>query len=566
MLAPDSHLGGYRLIARIGAGGMGEVWKGEDTRLGRTVAIKVLPATVAADVEATARLRREARTAAQLYHANIAMIHAIEQDGDRIFIVMEYVEGEPLSKIIKRGALSEAELCRVGRGVADALAEAHAKGIVHRDIKPDNIMVNGPRVKVLDFGIAKQVEGPPPTGANDPTAFMTQQGMILGTVHYMSPEQALGKNLDGRTDIFSLGVVMYECATGKLPFTGETATETMMHIIRDEPVDPAKLNAAISPGLKAIIDKCLRKNRDERFASAADLSAALDQQLLHASTDPYTAAATQVRSITSAPTVLDSAAAVPVAAAPPRPKPGRWLWLALGAILLAAGIIGAIASRPATKAPAPVVVATQPPPVQPTSTTAVTVTSPPAPQIVETKTAPIAPPPITQSAPPPPPHDEDLTATAAPPPRPQPQQPAPQQPPPARSADDLYNDAMSQLAAGDGRAARETLHRVLETDPHYARAHLRLGQIAMFNRNFDPARREYTAAWNDKESLDAHDRHLVRLGMAIVNGNRAEARKVGAEIERLWPGDPDLERVKREFGAEVPEPGRQPFRPRRRNP
>ena len=557
MLAPDSHLGAYRLISRIGAGGMGEVWKGEDTRLGRTVAIKVLPPSVAADVEATARLRREARTAAQLYHPNIAMIHAIEQEGDRIFIVMEFVEGEPLSKIIKRGALSEAELCRIGRGVAEALAEAHAKGIVHRDIKPDNIMVNGPRVKVLDFGIAKQVEGPPKSGANDPTAFMTQQGMILGTVHYMSPEQALGKNLDGRTDIFSLGVVMYECATGRLPFTGETATETMMHIIRDEPVDPAKLNAAISPGLKAIVDKCLRKNRDERFASAADLSAALDQQLLRASTDPYTAAATQVRSITSAPTVLDSAAAVPVAAAPPRPKPGRWLWLALGAILLAAGIIGAIASRTVTtsRAPAPKVTATQPPPVQPTTTTAVTVTAPPAPQIVETKTTTIPPPPITQSAPPPPPHEEELTATATPAPV----------PPPARSADDLYNDAMSQLAAGDGRAARDTLHRVLETDPRYARAHLRLGQLAMFNRNFDPARREYEAAWIDKDHLDAHDRHFVRLGMAVVNGNRVEARKVGAEIERLWPGDPDLERVKREFGAEVPE-RQQPLRPRWRKP
>src|ERR1043165_3769164 len=278
MLAPDSHLGAYRLIARIGAGGMGEVWKGEDTRLGRTVAIKVLPATVAADVEATARLRREARTAAQLYQANIAMIHAIEQDGDRIFIVMEYVEGEPLSRIIKRGALSEAELCRIGRGVADALAEAHAKGIIHRDIKPDNIMVNGPRVKVLDFGIAKQVEGPPATGAHDPTAFMTQQGMMLGTVHYMSPEQALGKKLDGRTDIFSLGVVLYEGATGRLPFSGETATETMMHIIRDPAPDPATYNAAISPALKSIIDRCLRKNRDERFATAADLGAARSEE------------------------------------------------------------------------------------------------------------------------------------------------------------------------------------------------------------------------------------------------------------------------------------------------
>ena len=485
MLAPDTHLGSYRLIARIGAGGMGEVWKGEDTRLGRTVAIKVLPPSVAADHEATARLRREARTAAQLYHPNIAMIHAIEQEGDRIFIVMEYVEGEPLSKVIKRGALSEAELCRIGRGVADALAEAHAKGIVHRDIKPDNVIVNGQRVKVLDFGIAKQVETPATTSQDAPTAFMTQQGMIVGTVHYMSPEQALGKSLDARTDIFSLGVVLYEAATGRMPFTGETATETMMHIIRDEPPDPARFN--VSPGMKAIIEKCLRKNREERFASAADLAAALEQQLGQASTDPYTAAVTQVRA--ALPTVIDRAV-------PPPRKSGRWLWLVLGAILLTAGVIGAIASRRVTvtpPAPAPATAATQPP-----ATTAVTVTAPPAPQIVETKTTPPAPPP--RKAP----------------------------------------------AAPD------------------AREHFRRGQRAMFDRNFPEARAEYEAAWLDKEHLDARERHFVRLGMAVVNRNRFEGRKVAMEIERLWPGDPDLERIKREFGEEAPPP--RPLRPRWRKP
>ncbi|HEV2721724.1 MAG TPA: serine/threonine-protein kinase [Thermoanaerobaculia bacterium] len=511
MLAPDSYLGPYKLIARIGAGGMGEVWKGEDTRLGRTVAIKVLPPSVALDAEATARMRREARTAAQLYHPNIAMIHSIEQEGDRIFIVMEFVEGVPLSKIIARGALSEAELCRIGRGVADALAEAHAKGIVHRDIKPDNIMVKGSRVKVLDFGIAKQV-GPPTTTSDAPTTFMTQQGMILGTVHYMSPEQALGKDLDGRTDIFSLGVVLYEASTGKLPFTGETATETMMHIIRDDPPDPVKLNNAISPGLKAIIDKCLRKNREERFESAGDLASALEQQLGKASTDPYTAAATQMR---AASTVIDRAPA------PAPPKRGRWLWLALGAILLAAGIIGAIASRTVTRTPSPkttttattaTTASTAPPPAS-----TVTVTAPP-PQIIEAKT-----PPITQSTPPAPKHEE-LTATTA--------STAPPPPPP----------------------------------PPDARAHLHEGQRAMYDRNFDVARAEYEAAWLDKEHLDPHDRHFVRLGMAVVNGNRFEARKVGAEIERLWPGDPELERIRREFGEQVPEQGRQPLRPRWRKP
>jgi predicted Ser/Thr protein kinase/TolA-binding protein len=558
MLAPETHLGAYRLISRIGAGGMGEVWKGEDTRLGRIVAIKVLPPTVAADAEATARLRREARTAAQLYHPNIAMIHAIEQDGDRIFIVMEYVEGEPLSKVIKRGALSEAELCRIGRGVAEALAEAHAKGIVHRDIKPDNIMVNGPRVKVLDFGIAKHVEGPAAVSGDAPTTFVTQQGLILGTVHYMSPEQALGKQLDARTDIFSLGVVLYEGATGRLPFSGETATETMMHIIRDPAPDPATYNAAISPALKSIIDRCLRKNRDERFATAADLGAALEQQLGMASTDPYTAAATQVRNA-AAPTIIDRAPVPP----PPR-KGGRWLWLALGAILLAVVIIGAIASRTMTTKP-PIVPATKPAPAQPASAAAVNVTAPPPSQIVETKVPPpttTTAPPITQSAPPPQPQQEQLTASNPPPPASA--RPAP--PPPPRTGDDAYDQAMAQLVAGNRREAHEAMKRIVDSDPTNARAHFRLGQMAMFNHNFDYARREYEAAWANKEKLDPHDRHFVRLGMAIVNGNRIEARKVGLEIERLWPGDPELERIKNEFAQEPGrEPGR-PVRPRWRKP
>src|SRR5205823_54415 len=194
MAAPDQLLGTYRLIEKIGAGGMGEVWKAEDTRLGRTVAIKILPQAVTADTEAIARMRREARTAAQLYHANIATIHSFEEAEGRIFIVMEYVAGEPLTHLIRRGPMNEADVCRIGRGVADALAEAHEKGIVHRDIKPDNIIVNGNRVKVLDFGIAKRV-GVETTTPDSPTGFVTQQGMILGTINYMSPEQALGKPL-----------------------------------------------------------------------------------------------------------------------------------------------------------------------------------------------------------------------------------------------------------------------------------------------------------------------------------------------------------------------------------
>ncbi len=273
VLTPNATLGTYRLIEPIGAGGMGEVWKAEDIRLGRVVAIKILPRAITADPEATARLRREARTAAQLNHPNIATIHSIEEADGRLFIDMEFVDGEPLTKIIKRG-ISESELCRIGRNVADALTEAHAKGIIHRDIKPDNIIVSGSRVKVLDFGIAKQIAAAAPEATT--ATFMTQQGMIVGTVHYMSPEQALGKPLDPRTDIFSLGVVLYEGATGRLPFSGETITETITQIIRDEPQEPSRANPSISRGLNAIIQRCMRKNRDQRY-SAADLARALGE-------------------------------------------------------------------------------------------------------------------------------------------------------------------------------------------------------------------------------------------------------------------------------------------------
>jgi eukaryotic-like serine/threonine-protein kinase len=350
MLAPDTSLGSYRLIAPIGAGGMGEVWKAEDTRLGRIVAVKILPLSVSTDAEATARLRREARTAAQLNHPNIATVHSIEEADGRLFIVMEFVDGEPLSKVIKRGPIAEAELCRVGRGVADALSEAHAKGIVHRDIKPDNIIVSGARVKVLDFGIAKQVAITSPDAATQ--AVLTQQGMIVGTVHYMSPEQALGKPLDARTDIFSLGVVLYEAATGRRPFEGETITETMTQIIRDEPEEPSRVNPGVSPALNTIIQRCLRKNREQRFATAADLGQALDRQLGKAPTAPT------ARHTPAPATVL-------TAAAQPRQRT-RWPWIAAAAVIVivfgsvvamqrrsvAAGVSPAQV-RPRTAAPTP---------------------------------------------------------------------------------------------------------------------------------------------------------------------------------------------------------------------
>jgi eukaryotic-like serine/threonine-protein kinase len=261
-------LGTYRLISRLGAGGMGEVWRAEDTKLLRHVAIKILPTAMAQDPEWKERFVREARTIAQLNHPNIATIYSIEEDNDPMFIAMELVEGDSLGAIIARGPLAPSEAIRIASQTADALSEAHAKGIVHRDIKPDNILVARRLVKVLDFGIAKQI------GGADKAA-LTQGGMIIGTPHYMSPEQALGRAVDARTDIFALGVVLYEALSGHRPFTGASVTETIMQIVMNDPEDILTAAPRTPRGLAEIVRKCLKKQPDERFESADDLIAAL---------------------------------------------------------------------------------------------------------------------------------------------------------------------------------------------------------------------------------------------------------------------------------------------------
>jgi serine/threonine protein kinase len=533
VLSPDQRLGPYLLIARVGAGGMGEVWRAEDSRLGRVVAIKVLPPSFVADVEATARLKREARTAAQLYHPSIATIHSIEQDGDHIFIVEEFVEGQPLTNVIREGGLSEAEICRIGRAVADALAEAHAKGIVHRDIKPDNIIVNGNRVKVLDFGIAKQVGLAGASAADTPTAaFVTQQGMILGTIHYMSPEQALGKAIDGRADIFSLGVVLYEMATGRRPFSGETITETMTQIIRDEPTEPVLVNPGISPGMNEIIQRSLRKNAAERF-SAAELVTALDAQIGRAPTAPYTSPNALTSPMTAAaPTLLTGSKVKTVREESPARRRGGWLaeFAYIAVILAMAGVgLGYWLSHRAKSEIA------KPQPVAPPSTTSVSVTA--SPEVIEEKHAAVPP---------------TVSHAAVPEPKPEPVPPAPQpepEPTPASEpkADALYATAMSELLGGDAQQARKTLHRVLKQDPHYAKAHFRMGEIALFNRNFNPATEELNLALADPDRLDPREQQLARLSLAIASRNRFESQRIGDEIGQRWPGDPDLTRMRAAF-------------------
>ncbi|HMC22008.1 MAG TPA: protein kinase [Thermoanaerobaculia bacterium] len=264
-------LGSYRLIDKLGAGGMGEVWRAEDTRLLRPVAIKILSERIANDPEWKARFLREARTIAQMNHPNIATIYSIEQEADKLFIAMELVEGESLSDVLARGALEPVEAVPIVKSVAEALAEAHDKGIVHRDVKPDNIIVGKRGVKVLDFGIAKQLV------STTDTPTLTQAGLIVGTPFYMSPEQALGRPVDARSDLFSLGVVLYEALAGKRPFEGESVTETMMNIIMQEAIELSAVAPKVPAALVEIVARALQKKPERRYGSAGEMVDALSK-------------------------------------------------------------------------------------------------------------------------------------------------------------------------------------------------------------------------------------------------------------------------------------------------
>jgi tetratricopeptide (TPR) repeat protein len=260
----------YRITERLGAGGMGEVYRAEDVRLGRPVALKFLPAAFRADPESRARLVNEARAASLLRSPNIAVTYDIGEYGGSAFIAMEFVEGEVLSSKLTHGPLPVREVAEIGVQVADALEEAHGHGIVHRDIKSANLMLTGRGVvKVLDFGLAKFADRQPETSATQ--AQMTVAGVILGTVSYMSPEQALGRPVDGRSDIFSLGVVLFEAVTGRLPFEGTTPTEIIDEVLHATPPAPSQLNATVPTAFDAIVRRALEKSVTVRYQSAADL-------------------------------------------------------------------------------------------------------------------------------------------------------------------------------------------------------------------------------------------------------------------------------------------------------
>jgi serine/threonine protein kinase len=274
-LASGARLGPYEIVAPLGAGGMGEVYRARDPRLGREVAVKVLPSEVARDPERLRRFEQEARAASALNHPNILTVHDVGAAGGTSYLVTELLEGESLRALLRRGALPPQRAVELALQSARGLAAAHEKGIVHRDLKPENLFLTGDGVvKILDFGLARLA--PEPTSASAlaraPTVEnLTGEGAVLGTIGYMSPEQVRGEPADARSDLFSLGCVLVEMLSGKRAFAGESAVDTMHAILHDEP-DAAESLAGAPTALGDLVSRCLEKRREKRFQSAADLA------------------------------------------------------------------------------------------------------------------------------------------------------------------------------------------------------------------------------------------------------------------------------------------------------
>ena len=269
----------FKILEKLGSGGMGEVFVAEDTKLSRKVALKVLPSETASDPERRRRFEQEAKTVAALNHPNIVTIHSVEEAEGIHFITMELVRGKTLTELIPRKGLPLSRFFEVTIPLADAVSAAHGQGIVHRDLKPDNLMVSDEgRLKILDFGLAKLKREFVESGISElPTQSATQEGRILGTVAYMSPEQAEGKKVDHRTDIFSIGIILYKMVTGERPFKGDTSASILSAILKDTPRSVSALNPKLPSNLARIIKRCLVKDPEHRYQTAKDVRNELEE-------------------------------------------------------------------------------------------------------------------------------------------------------------------------------------------------------------------------------------------------------------------------------------------------
>ena len=365
----------YQFLEKLGAGGMGDIYKAHDARLNRFVAVKVLSSDNAGDPERRRRFIQEAQAASGLNHPNIITVHDIVNEPEGDYIVMEFVAGKTLVDLIPKGGLRPAQALKYGVQMADALSVAHAAGIVHRDLKPGNVMVtDSGLVKVLDFGLAKLTDRSPASQMGDDTQIMeeaplTVEGSIIGTVSYMSPEQAQGKKVDTRSDIFSFGVVFYEMLTGTRAFSGDSALSTLSAILRDEHRPMVQIAPDVPPQLELLITRCLRKNPDERWQSMKDVLGALGALKHESDSGQLYRSRVQAVEMTPRPP------------APVRKKSSAPLFVGLGGLvlLLAGGIVGGwwwlkhhnvappppeVIEVPVPAAPPPVVAPEAPPPAE----------------------------------------------------------------------------------------------------------------------------------------------------------------------------------------------------------
>ena len=294
-----STLSHYRVLEKLGAGGMGEVYRAEDTRLKRQVALKVLPEGMARDPERLRRFQREAEAIASLSHPGIVTIFSVEEAEGVHFLTMELVSGRRLDEVVPPGGMALDDFLEVAVPLVAALVAAHDRGITHRDLKPANVMVTDDGVvKVLDFGLAKLRQ---PDSVSDepelPTEVLTQEGLVLGTIPYMSPEQLEGRQVDHRSDVFSVGIVLHEMIAGERPFKGESSASLITSILRDRPGSVSRLRADVPPALERVILRCLQKDPERRFQTAKDLRNELEEL----PTAPEEAAASRARSIAVLP-------------------------------------------------------------------------------------------------------------------------------------------------------------------------------------------------------------------------------------------------------------------------